>query len=106
MSSGLPNTGHSNPTLSCENWSFDGIFERKESIIDIRWPSKSPEIVPIVDLGLFPLKYDGLGAKQRLLARGKLLWSCRKRRFMSYKAPGGKGDIQAVRIYIIYPQGE
>ncbi|KAH7370954.1 AAA family ATPase [Rhexocercosporidium sp. MPI-PUGE-AT-0058] len=102
VSRGLPDTGHSNPTLYCENWSFDGVFERKESIFEVTWPSTSSEILPIVDLELFPLKYDQVGTKQRLLDRGQLLWNCRKRRYMSYRVPGSKGAIQTVKVYPRY----
>jgi hypothetical protein len=102
ISRGLSNTGQSNPTLYCENWSFDGVFERKETIVDVTWPSTSSATLPIVDLNVFPLKYDRAGTEKRLLARGQLLWSCRKRRYMSYRVPGVKGDIQTVRIHMIY----
>ncbi|KAH8747123.1 hypothetical protein BGZ57DRAFT_777353 [Hyaloscypha finlandica] len=101
ISKGLPKTGGSGPTLYCENWNFDGVFERKESIVDAIWPSTSSAILPIVDLEYFPLKYDTAGTKQRLLARGQVLWNCRKRSYMSYRAPRGKGDIQMVRLQIV-----
>jgi hypothetical protein len=98
LSRGLPNTDRSSPTLYCENWNFDGVFGRKGSTVEITWPSTTPsEILPIVDLDVFPLKYDRVGTKQKLLDRGRLLWKCRKRRYMSYRIPGGKGDIQTVR---------
>jgi hypothetical protein len=102
LSRGLPNTGQSTPTLYCEDWSFDGVFGRKGNTVVITWPSTSSEILPIVDLELFPLKYDLVGTKQKLLVRGQLLWKCRKRRYMSYRVPGGKGDIQTARKYTIY----
>jgi hypothetical protein len=98
VSRGLPSTGRSNATLYCENWNFDGVFGRKESYVDVTWPSTSSSILPIVDLEYFPLKYDRLGTKERLLKRGQLLWNCRKRRYMSYRVSGGKSDIQTVRI--------
>jgi hypothetical protein len=88
--------------LYCENWNFDGVFGRKENTVNIRWPSTSSAILQIVDLELFPLKHDRIGTRQKLLARGQVLWKCRKRRYMSYRVPGGKGDIQTVRKYTIY----
>jgi hypothetical protein len=102
LSRGLPNTDRSTPTLYCENWNFDGVFGRKENTVNIRWPSTSSAILQIVDLELFPLKHDRIGTRQKLLARGQVLWKCRKRRYMSYRVPGGKGDIQTVRKYTIY----
>jgi hypothetical protein len=102
VSLGLPNTEYSNLNLLCENWSFDGVFERKQNVVEVIWPFESSAIVPIVNLKLFPLKHSRDGTKERLLARGKLLWSCRKRRYMSYRAPGSKDNFQTVRIDITY----
>ncbi|KFY89917.1 hypothetical protein V498_06261 [Pseudogymnoascus sp. VKM F-4517 (FW-2822)] len=73
VSKGFPKTGPSNVTLYCEDWSFDGVFSINGSENNISWPSTSSEILPIVDLNLFPLKYDNVGTKQRLLKRGQLL---------------------------------
>lgn len=97
-SRGLPSTVGSAVTLYCENWNFDGVFGQKESYVTVTWPSSSLAILPIVDLEFFPLKYDRLGTKGRLLKRGQLLWNCRKRRYMSYRVSGGKHDVQTVRI--------
>jgi hypothetical protein len=106
LSRALPHTDRSTLTLYCENWNFDGVFGRKGSPVEITWPSGPSEILPIVNLDVYPLKYDRVGTKQKLLARGQLVWKCRKRRYMSYRVPGPKGDIQTVRIYTISPQRE
>ncbi|KAE9368086.1 hypothetical protein N431DRAFT_310480, partial [Stipitochalara longipes BDJ] len=81
---GLPETGRSTLSLHVESWNFDGVFRRKENAVDVIWPSTSSAALPIVHLEIFPLKFDRLGTKERLLKRGQLLWSCRKRRYMSY----------------------
>lgn len=98
VSKGFPIAGPSNITLYCEDWSFDGVFSQNGGVHNIAWPSTSSEILPIVGLDLFPLKYDNVGTKQRLLKRGQLLWNCRKRGYMSYRVPGSEGDPQTVRI--------
>ncbi|KAM3070520.1 hypothetical protein ACMFMG_010341 [Clarireedia jacksonii] len=95
VSLGLPEIRLSHLELLCENWSFDGVFERKHSVVKVTWLFNSA-IVPIVDLEFFPLKYDRVGTKDRLLARGKLLWRCRKRRYISYRVPDSKNDVQTV----------
>ena len=102
ISRGLPNTGHPALTLQCENWNFDGVFGQTETGFNVVWPSTSPEILPIVELEIFPLKYDHSGIQKRLLARGQVLWNCRKRRYMTYTALTGKSEIHTVSIYIIH----
>lgn len=97
MSLGLPDTGLSRSSLLCESWNFDGVFERKQSAVNIQWPHESREEMPIVDLEFFPLKYDHRKTEERLLTRGKLLWGCRKRRYMSYRGLGSIDDVQTVR---------
>jgi hypothetical protein len=77
------------------------VFGRKDEIVDVMWPTtSSSEIVPIMELNLFPLKYDRGGMEKRMLVRGQVLWNCRKRRYMTYTLQTGKSDIQTVRIYI------
>jgi hypothetical protein len=98
VAKGFPRTGPSNTTLYCEDWSFNGVFSQNGSLKNLEWPSTLSEILPIVDLDLFPLKYDNAGTNQRLLRRGQLLWNCRKRGYMSYRVPGSESDPEAVRI--------
>ncbi|KAK3325261.1 AAA family ATPase [Apodospora peruviana] len=38
-------------------------------------------------LGAYPVGYDKSGLREKLLARGATLWSCRSRRFISYTPP-------------------
>ena len=73
---------------------------RTESDFNVVWPSISSEILPIIDLEIFPLKYDRSGTQKRLQARGQVLWNCRKRGYMTYTALTGKSEIHTVSIYI------
>jgi hypothetical protein len=97
----LPKTNRSSLSLIVEDWHFDGVFGRKEGVFNIAWPFTSSETLPITDLEIFPLRFDGGGTKERLLKRGQLLWNCRKRKYMSYKGPAGHGgndEAQTVSI--------
>jgi hypothetical protein len=106
VSKGFPSQTRSLLTLHCESWKFDGVFGRKVEIFDVMWPTaSSSEVMPIIELNLFPLKYDRSGIKKRLLARGQVLWNCRKRRYMSYTLPTDKSDTQTVRIQISIQRG-
>jgi hypothetical protein len=89
LSDGLPDASKSSIKLSCSSWTFDGVFHKKDTTFRVDWPSFDPDprVLPISKLEMFPLKYDTSGAEEMLSSRGKRLWSCRRRRYMSYNAP-------------------
>jgi hypothetical protein len=101
VSKGLPKVEPSEPILlSCENWTFDGVFRRQETQFEVdEWPSESSGVMPIADLDIFPLKYAAPGVEDRLRRRGLVLWSCRKWRYMgySYRSQGQRGKLKAAR---------
>ena len=92
------------------HWSFDGNFHRQKEVLDftilaedtqMQHPkdamaydhiatqdeinqSKRGEVV-MEDLVLFPLKYASSDIVNKLRRRGKMFWSCRNRRFVSYQ---------------------
>ncbi|CAN9147109.1 unnamed protein product [Alternaria alternata] len=66
-------------------WSFDGNFGRHETSIDITMSLANEEdSVEIRSLNNYPLRYAGTETRSLLEKRGKIFWSLRNRRFVSY----------------------
>ena len=49
------------------------------------------------DMEIFPLKFATLELQQQLEVRGRTFWSCRYKRFISYKVNGAEGLV-SVRL--------
>lgn len=82
--------------LKCHRLLFDGQFRRANVTIQVDWPKGSKGEVQISNLSAFPPRFDRDGVKEKLLDRGRIFWSCRKRRFVSYTAPNRTFEIQVV----------
>jgi hypothetical protein len=67
------------------SWVFDGMFKKKNSVVEIKTSVTRPdEQVCISDLNMFPLKYASAEMQQTLQNRGRIFWSCRHKRMVSY----------------------
>ncbi|KAI1500278.1 P-loop containing nucleoside triphosphate hydrolase protein [Biscogniauxia marginata] len=82
--------------LQCHRLLFDGLFKRKEIDLSVDWPTYSDSVVQIDALSVYPLRFSAPGTKARLMSRGKVFWSCRNRRFVSYTAPSRTFEIKVV----------
>lgn len=72
--------------LECESWTFDGAFRKKSERLKVTWPvGESPNPIPIVTLGAFPLRFGKQELKDSLKQRGQMLWNCRFRKYVSYE---------------------
>lgn len=72
--------------LECWSWEFDGQFFRRDLSFIIDWPGQS-DVASIVDLSHYPLKFDTFDLANRLAKRGATFWSCRQRKYVSYRSP-------------------
>lgn len=79
--------------LHCQSWRYDGTFQKKMEVIDVRWPDGC-EQVPMDSLAAYPLKYDTSGLRTRLRKRGEEFWKCRQRRFVSYAYRRSESEVQ------------
>jgi uncharacterized protein DUF7025/ATPase family protein associated with various cellular activities (AAA) len=70
--------------LECWSWAFDSRFYRLSTTLNVTWPGTSGTM-PIVDLQVYPLKYDVHNIEQRLRTRGQKFWNCRHGRFVAYE---------------------
>lgn len=67
------------------HWSFDGNFGRHETTIDIMMSlANEGDSVEIRSLNKYPLQYAATETRSLLEKRGKIFWSLRNRRFVSY----------------------
>ncbi|KAI5459411.1 P-loop containing nucleoside triphosphate hydrolase protein [Mariannaea sp. PMI_226] len=82
--------------IFCSTWFFDGAFRQADEQLEVRWPGDADDELPVGSLSAYPLRYDNTGLKDKLLARGKVFWSCRKRRFVSYAPPRRTFEIRIV----------
>jgi AAA+ superfamily predicted ATPase len=76
------------------SWLFHGSFETKSVILDLRLPKSELEELCITDLNVYPLRYASESVQTRLERRGKILWSCRFRRLVSYQSERSVADAQ------------
>ena len=86
---------HDQLHLECWSWEFDGRFHRQDYSIYLDWPGQS-EVTPITYLSHFPLRFDTSDLATRLANRGATFWSCRQRRYVSYRTPSQNMMGQAV----------
>jgi len=85
--------------LHCSTWQFDGAFRKAKQTFTVEWPSSTSdgnEEVPMASLKVRVLRYDTTGLRAKLLQRGTIFWSCRKRRFVSYAPPRRTFEIRVV----------
>ncbi|KAM3086226.1 hypothetical protein ACMFMF_000179 [Clarireedia jacksonii] len=67
------------------SWVFDGKFKKKNNVVEIKTSVTRPDDkVRISDLNMFPLKYASAKMQQTLQNRGRIFWSCRRKRMVSY----------------------
>ena len=66
-------------------WDFDGTFYVRSEEFQIPWTWRREEVVPISDLSLYPLDSAEDSVHSLLETRGRIFWSCRKQRHVSYK---------------------
>lgn len=82
-------------------WLFDGNFERHETNIDIMMSLANEEdSVEIRSLNNYPLQYAAAETRSLLEKRGKIFWSLRNRRFVSYMRS------EEDELYKVCPQQE
>jgi hypothetical protein len=71
-------------TLNAHSWSFDGSFQETRETLSVFYPDYSNEPFPIRSLNLYPLSFAEDGIEASIRARGRVFWSCRKQRYVSY----------------------
>jgi hypothetical protein len=65
-------------------WDFDGNFQENQHEINVEYDGAAVGPFPITDLSVYPLKYADEGIKAKLIARGKMFWACRERKYVYY----------------------
>jgi hypothetical protein len=65
-------------------WDFDGNFQENQHEINVEYDGASTGPFPITDLNIYPLKYADEKLKAKLIARGKMFWACRERKYVYY----------------------
>ncbi|THZ50551.1 P-loop containing nucleoside triphosphate hydrolase protein, partial [Aureobasidium pullulans] len=87
-------------SLACRLWEFDASFHLGPKTFGLIWPRRTDTAIgdpmPIINLSIYPLKYGVQGLRERLLERGRMLWSCRFQKYVSYDAPKQGIDAQAI----------
>jgi hypothetical protein len=81
--------------LACWSWEFDGNFYQREFSVDIVWPDRS-EVTRITGLSHYPLRFNTSDLANRLASRGATFWSCRQRKYVSYRSPSQDTNGQSV----------
>ncbi|KAK4040164.1 hypothetical protein C8A01DRAFT_35852 [Parachaetomium inaequale] len=95
-----PWTYEHDSTMTCYNWSFNGLFAKRQFFVDLsnmRSPSGSAirpedEEVDITSISVHPLRFSKPDVYDYLLARGSKFWSCRKKRIIAYHDPDLDGE--------------
>ncbi|KAM3089215.1 hypothetical protein ACMFMG_000820 [Clarireedia jacksonii] len=70
--------------LNAYFWSFDGSFQETRETLSVIYPDHSNEPFPIRGLNAYPLSFAEDGIEASIRARGRVFWSCRKQRYVSY----------------------
>ena len=66
-------------------WEFNGTFSKEHRLLDVKLAvTRATEQVKISELSLHPLKFAGKAIEERLEKRGRMFWSCRDKRIISY----------------------
>jgi ATPase family associated with various cellular activities (AAA) len=76
------------------SWRFDGTFSRRNVLSTLELDFNDKVEKDIADLNIRPMKYVSDEVRDLLKRRGETFWSCRFRRFVSYKETEGR-DWQA-----------
>ena len=76
------------------SWKFDGTFYHQNVLLTLELDFKDKVETNIADLNIQPLEYVSDEVRDLLKRRGETFWSCRSRRFVSYKENKGR-DWQA-----------
>ncbi|PQE06093.1 hypothetical protein CJF30_00005034 [Rutstroemia sp. NJR-2017a BBW] len=71
-------------TLNAYSWSFDGSFQETRETLSVFYPDHFKDKFPIRSLNLYPLSFAEEGIEESIRARGRVFWSCRKQRYVSY----------------------
>ncbi|KAH0565265.1 hypothetical protein GP486_001346 [Trichoglossum hirsutum] len=72
--------------VSSWSYGYDGSFFKKDSTLTIELLTGNPDDeVNMQDLNVLPLRFTGGGMRQALEQRGKVFWSCRVKRLVSYQ---------------------
>ncbi|KAI1074171.1 P-loop containing nucleoside triphosphate hydrolase protein [Whalleya microplaca] len=83
-------------------YEYDGSFYRKQVSIRMN-PFKGPEDeFPITSLEAFPLRFAGDEVRNRLDARGSMIWSCRQKKLVTYKDDENGSYSQFMIDYATY----
>ncbi|EPE33628.1 P-loop containing nucleoside triphosphate hydrolase [Glarea lozoyensis ATCC 20868] len=78
---------HKQPTcrqIKYSYWDFDGNFQENQHEIDVEYDDAAVGPFPISGLNVYPLKYADESIKAKLIARGKMFWACRERKYVYY----------------------
>lgn len=86
--------------LNLWSWGFDGHFYKQSKEFQFHWPSSS-DTIPISELQAYPLRYNRTGLEKRLRRRGRIFWTCRWKRFVSYDVPHQGLEVQQVSLTIV-----
>ena len=66
-------------------WQYDGVFEKKyETLRMYMWNTRKDEAVKITSLSVYPLRYASAQVRAAFEQRGRMFWSLRYWRFISY----------------------
>jgi len=76
------------------SWHFHGSFETNSVVLFLRLPESGLDELCITDLNVYPLRYASESVQARLERRGRILWSCRFRRLVSYQSQRSVADAQ------------
>ena len=87
--------------LETWNWNFDGSLYEVPGVFIFGWQVSRQEIISIKSLTVYPLMYAKDGLEQELLTRGRMFWTCKQRRYVSYieKTPIGSSVQVSDRIF-------
>ncbi|KAH8722460.1 hypothetical protein GQ44DRAFT_358600 [Phaeosphaeriaceae sp. PMI808] len=79
------------------SYKYDGSFYKAKSSVEIQIEaSEIEEELDISSLNVFPIKFASEEARSRLKNRGKVFWTCRERRFVSYNDSEGMYEVSLV----------
>ncbi|KAI1127367.1 P-loop containing nucleoside triphosphate hydrolase protein [Nemania abortiva] len=92
----IENASYVHP-LDCWSWSFDGTFRRRITTLHVTWPGGPDDEIDINSLSIYPLKHATLEVKEQLERRGKRVWDCRHRAYVSYRMPYPSFDVQTAQ---------
>jgi hypothetical protein len=79
--------------LDAWSYSYDGELYKVETTLNIQLHvDASCTEIPIVNLGVFPLRFASRELREAIEQRGKIFWSCRHRKYVSYTDRTKNGD--------------